>query len=266
MLRIRAPEACEGVRGSFSYERAVRAQKELSTRVVLRPPPELAARVVIAVDAAYWGPREIYGVAVAIAMEWERGVVGCKEAVGPVCVPYVPGLLAFREASLMGPAVRALRPYLANGLLLVDGHGIAHPRRFGIASHLGVTLSMPSIGVAKRLLYGRVEDCSLGRCIVAGGDVIGVELDSSGRPIYVSPGNMVDVASAAFLVKSMLRPGVLLPLPLQIADAITKFERRRLAGTSPTTLDVKDCEGEVIELAQEVIRKKEEGHAAASGP
>ena len=266
MLRTRAPEVCEGVRGSFSYARAVRAQKELSSRVVLRSPPELAARVVIAVDAAYWGPGESYGVAVALAVKEGKDVVGCKEAIGPVCVPYIPGLLAFRETSLMGAAIRALRPYLVNGLLLVDGHGIAHPRRFGIASHLGVTLSMPSIGVAKRLLYGRVEDCNLGRCIVADGDVIGVELNSSGHTIYVSPGNMIDVASAALFVKSMLRPGLLLPLPLQMADAITKFERRRLSSDSPIALEVKDCEGEVLELAQEAVRKKEEGHAAASAP
>ncbi len=263
-MRTRAPEVCEGIRGSFSYARAIKAQQELRSRVVLKPPANLDTRTVIAVDAAYWGPGEGYGVAVALSLERGTTIASCYEAIGPVCVPYVPGLLAFRETSLMGPAVRATRASSRGGLLLVDGHGIAHPRRFGIASHLGVTMSMPSIGVAKRPLYGRLESCRLGRCIIADGEIIGVELNSSGRPIYVSPGNMIDVATAASLVRSMLRQGVLLPLPLQLADLITKAERRRLSGTSPSALEVRSCERSVLEQAVDAVRKKEEGHAAAS--
>ncbi len=256
MLRTGAPEACSSVRASFSYSRAVRAQKSLTSRVVLNPPEGLSLGRVVAVDAAYWGPGETYGVAVAVVFKGGEELTACYEAVGAACVPYVPGLLAFREAQLMVPAVRAALARAGGSLLLVDGHGIAHPRRFGIASHLGVVLSVPSIGVAKRLLYGRLEGCQLGRCIVADGHVLGVEIESSGRPIYVSPGNMIDVETAASVVRSLMRRGLHLPYPLHVADRISKEERRRLSSLSPSALEVRGCYQRALELVEEEAGQK----------
>ncbi|MGC9071991.1 MAG: endonuclease V [Acidilobus sp.] len=248
-MRRRAPDRCAGIRSSFSYERAVRAQQALRSRVTFSwPGNHVLERGVIAVDASYWGAGESYGIAVAIALGPSGRALTCYEAYGPVCVPYIPGLLAFREAQLMVPALRAAVRAMGASVVLVDGHGIAHPRRFGIASHLGVVLSIPSIGVAKGLLYGSLAPCPLGTCIEAEGEVLGAALEVSGRRIYVSPGNMVDVAKAVEVVKSMLREGVRLPYPLADADRISKLERKRLSGTRPDILNVGPCD-EAIELA-----------------
>jgi deoxyribonuclease V len=122
----------------------------------------------------------------------------------PVRFPYIPGLLAFRE----GPVVLAAWEQLQSkpDLLMFDGQGIAHPRGMGIAAHMGLWLERPSIGVAKSRLYGRHDD--VGRTRGEGaelrdprhaGNVIGVVLRTRTdvKPVYVSPGHMMDVPQAA---------------------------------------------------------------------
>jgi deoxyribonuclease V len=126
-------------------------------------------------------------------------VIGRSQAI----FPYIPGLLAFRE----GPAILAAWEKLnaKPDLLLFDGHGIAHPRGFGLASHLGLWLETPSVGVAKSRLYGRHADVG-----EQAGDqsllwdendperVIGavVRTREKSRPIYFSPGNLIDLENA----------------------------------------------------------------------
>jgi len=122
----------------------------------------------------------------------------------PTSFPYVPGLLSFRE----GPGVLAALARLSTppDLLLCDGQGIAHPRRLGIASHLGVLLDMPSIGVAKSRLIGRHEEPSMEKGewtpLLDKDEVIGAVLRSRRgcRPLYVSTGHRVSLATAIALV------------------------------------------------------------------
>lgn len=245
------PEVCRGIRGAFSYERAVRAQKALRLKVTLRwPGDDVLSRAIMALDASYWGPQESYGVAVAVAFTPEGEPLACYESRGPVCVPYVPGLLAFREMQLMAPAAIALMTRYRVGLTLVDGHGIAHPRRFGIASHVGVALGVPSIGVAKRLLYGRLEQCDLGLCIASDEGVLGVAIETPRGRIYVSPGNLVDVRKSLELVRPMLRSGLALPYPLGVADRLSKLERSRLTTTRPNSVTVHSCDDKLKEVVK----------------
>lgn len=114
--------------------------------------------------------------------------------------PYVPGLLSFREA----PAVLAAIERLAvlPDMLLCDGQGIAHPRRLGIASHLGLLLDIPSIGVAKTRLTGTHDEVPAERGawvpLMDGSETIGAVLRTRQgvRPLYISPGHRIGLASA----------------------------------------------------------------------
>lgn len=118
----------------------------------------------------------------------------------PVTFPYVPGLLSFREIPALLEALKLLK--ITPDLILCDGQGIAHPRRIGIASHLGVLIDMPTIGVAKSILVGRHEKLPPQRGaqapLIHRGEVVGAALRTRANvsPVYVSPGHRVSLATA----------------------------------------------------------------------
>ncbi|ADL19355.1 Endonuclease V [Acidilobus saccharovorans 345-15] len=242
---MRSPEwekACLGVRSSFSY--SIARDDQLKLKGLLRLGKDIAPpRTLAAVDAAYWGQGSTFGVAAALVVDVTSRSVECYYAYGPVCIPYVPGLLAFRELELMTPALIKATSGRGVDLLLVDGHGIAHPRGFGIASHLGVALRLPSVGVAKGLLYGREVPCDYGTCIYIGDAAVGAVLRApTGSRIYVSPGNLVGLKYSVDVVRSLLVDGLRLPYPLQAADAISKDLRSMLRGKEPPEVKVKACD------------------------
>ena len=216
---------------TFNLARAERAQRILSRRVVLRDdyPP---LRRVAGLDVAYVRRGEWdLGIGVAVLLDYPSlRLRDCVAYLDRVCVPYVPGFLAFREMAVLGPALaRLARP----DILLVDGHGVAHPRRFGIASHVGVATGLPSIGVAKRRLVGSEVEEGGRVYIVHGGEKLGVVIARGRGKIYVSPGHRVSVEGAARLVEAMLVRGRKLPEPTRVADAISKSLRRRIAEEGP---------------------------------
>jgi deoxyribonuclease V len=139
---------------------------------------------------------------------------------GPLEFPYVPGLLSFREAPLTLAACEKLA--LTPDVFLVDGQGIAHPRRMGIASHLGLCLGVPTIGCAKSRLIGEHEEPGQAAGsyadLVDGGEVIGAVLRTRTgiRPVYVSIGSGIDLASAVRLVLDCCH-GHRLPEPARLA-------------------------------------------------
>jgi deoxyribonuclease V len=118
----------------------------------------------------------------------------------PTSFPYIPGLLSFREAPAVLDALEQLQ--IVPDLLLCDGQGIAHPRRFGIASHLGVLTDIPSIGVAKSLLVGThakvPNERGAWQPLQHRGEVVGaaVRTRPGVRPIYVSTGHRVSLTTA----------------------------------------------------------------------
>ncbi len=143
--------------------------------------------------------------------------------------PYVPGLLSFRESPVLLAAFARLRT--EPDLLLIDGHGRAHPRLFGIACHLGVLFDKPTIGCAKSLLVG--EHRELGHeagstaPLVFRGERVGVVLRSrqNVRPIYVTQGHRVSLESAVKLVRQSL-DGFRIPKPTREADHYVRELRR----------------------------------------
>ncbi|MFQ6107337.1 MAG: endonuclease V [Thermoplasmata archaeon] len=153
----------------------------------------------------------------------DKGVLEAR-----VDFPYIPSYLAYREY----PAIKAASERVRVGadILLIDGHGLSHPRRAGIACHVGVKLKRPTIGVAKSLLVGSVErePSKVGdfERVLDAGDMIGYALRSSTsrRPIYVSPGHLVSFESSVQIVKGLCKTR--LPEPLREAHRTASLERQ----------------------------------------
>jgi deoxyribonuclease V len=123
---------------------------------------------------------------------------------GPAAFPYVPGLLSFREAPALIEAFRKLRT--RPDVVLCDGQGLAHPRRLGIACHLGLWLGLPTVGCGKSLLCGEYEEPGPKRGdrspLIHKGDVIGAALRTRDRvsPVFASPGHRCDLDGAVRLI------------------------------------------------------------------
>jgi len=196
---------------------AIRLQQRLAPLVdqVSRLPENLSA--IVGCDAAYLNGTTM---AAAVSVGYNNlSVQRIKVVTGKTVFPYVPGLLAFREGPAVLRAIRALRP--SSYVCMVDGHGLAHPRRFGLACHIGLVLDRPTIGVAKSLLFGsvdgnRVVDASDGSTIAEL-----ITLPGSGRRIYVSVGHKISLNDAVRVVRRCLTPHG--PLPIRLAhEEVTK--------------------------------------------
>ena len=143
----------------------------------------------------------------------------------PTCFPYVPGLLSFRELPAILKAFEQLEE--KPDMLMVDGQGIAHPRRLGIAAHLGILLDIPSIGVAKSRLVGTYEEPGLFKGdmtpLMHKEEKIGTVLRSKDNalPLFISPGHRVSHKSAVGITSSCLTR-YRLPEPTRIADKLSK--------------------------------------------
>jgi deoxyribonuclease V len=199
-------------------------QRELAARVVAedrRPAAELGA--VAGVDVIYNGGRARAGVVVLRRPELVLIDQAVAEDGAPA--PYVPGLFSFREAPAALAALARLtaRP----DAILCDGHGRAHPRRFGLACHVGLEADVPTVGVAKRLLVGRHGPLAAERGatapIVDAGEVIGAALRTQAgvKPVYVSVGHAISLASAVALVLSCA-PRYRLPQTTRLADRLSR--------------------------------------------
>lgn len=149
-------------------------------------------------------------IAAAVVLSYpELRLVEMKVVKGSLNFPYIPGLLSFRESPLTLAACEALE--LTPDLVLVDGHGYAHPRRMGFACHVGLFLDTPTIGCAKSLLCGRYEEPGEGAGSYTGmvdrGEAIGaaVRTRTGVRPVYVSIGHEVSLGTAIHWVLQSCR-------------------------------------------------------------
>ena len=199
---------------------AVERQRTLARRVVRRAQGLRTDRIA-GIDISVRADRALAAVCLFAFPSLE--LLETATAVRAVDFPYVPGLLAFREVPAILEAYARLSA--EPDLLLVDGHGLAHPRRFGIASHLGVELDRPSIGCGKSRLVGEHREPGLRRgCrtqLRHRGEVVGACLRTRGgvRPVYVSIGHRVDLATAIRIVLRCAR-GFRLPEPTRMADRV----------------------------------------------
>ncbi|MCC3777351.1 endonuclease V [Streptomyces sp. UNOB3_S3] len=206
---------------------ATAVQDELRGRVILdEPGPEPGAELIaVGVDVAYDDERDVV-VAAAVALDGTTlEVVEEATAVGRVAFPYVPGLLAFREI----PTVLAVldRLTVTPGLVVCDGYGLAHPRRFGLASHLGVLTGLPTIGVAKNPFTFTYDAPGPERGdtspLLDGAEEVGRALRTQKgvKPVFVSVGHRVSLDHACAWSLA-LSPRFRLPETTRAADSLCR--------------------------------------------
>lgn len=214
---------------------AVRLQEALRERVLLAGDPGEIS-LVAGADASYArGSDTIHAVVVALRYP-DLAVVERVSASAVTQFPYIPGLLTFREGPALLEAFRRLRS--EPEVIFFDGQGIAHPRGLGIASHMGVLLDRPTVGVAKSLLTGTAAEPGPGRGstapILRDTETIGMAVRTKERtkPVYVSVGHRIALARAVALVLATTR-GYRLPEPTRQAHLFANEVRR---GSGQTTL------------------------------
>lgn len=200
----------------IDLEKAKRAQVLIAGKVVEKDGFSWPPRLVGGVDVAFKGDTAI-GAAVVLRFGDLR-VVDRAFCVRTVRVPYIPTFLAFREVAAMAEAVRRLRT--RPDVVLVDAHGKLHPRKAGEATHLGVVLDIPTVGVAKSRLVGTVRDDGY---VVYKGEVLGYRLETG---VYVSVGHRVTLETAIKLVRQVTRYSI--PEPTRQAHIYANELRRRL--------------------------------------
>jgi deoxyribonuclease V len=222
--------------GSLTPTEAVALQRELARRVTLVP-CRGPLRYVAGVDVASALHGDTLWGAIVVVDRRTGSVVEEQVASAPASFPYVPGLLSFREVPVILAAARRVRT--TPDAILVDGQGLAHPRRLGIACHLGLLWGIPTVGCAKSRLVGETRG-PLGtrrgswRTLYDRGEAVGVLLRTreSTSPLWVSPGHLVDTASAR-RVTLACASRYRLPDPTRLAHILAGRARRGAAGGAP---------------------------------
>lgn len=207
-------------------------QRELASRVRMEPLPTLP-RFFASADCAFTPDKRSI---VAVALVWDREtkqIVEQTSLVRDLDVPYVSGYLSFREGPAILDAIGRLKHDW--GVVCFDGQGIAHPRRCGLAAHLGVVLDRPAVGFAKSRLIGTHAELPwpAGSTVplVDRGEPIGVVLRTRDgvNPIYLSVGHRIDLPSAIDLAMACVTR-FRLPEPTRQADKLVALEKKRLLG------------------------------------
>ncbi|GAA3347754.1 endonuclease V [Amorphoplanes nipponensis] len=201
-------------------EQALAVQDALRPRLLGGPGPARPATVA-GLDVAYHEDGERLAAAIVVLDAADHRVVDTAVVQGRAAFPYVPGLFAFREIPALLAALDRLtvRPEV----LVCDGHGLAHPRRFGLACHLGVLTGRPSFGVGKTPLVGRWTGPGERRGdrsdLVDAGQTVGAVLRTRDgvKPVFVSVGHRMDLDSACALTLA-LTPRFRLPETTRAAD------------------------------------------------
>lgn len=197
-------------------------QQELAKKIV-RSDRFSAIKTIAGVDVGFEEQGRITRAAVVVLSFPDLKLLEQTIARSPTRFPYVPGLLSFREVPGILTALEKLR--IVPDLLMCDGQGIAHPRRLGIASHLGLLTDIPSIGVAKTLLLGHhaqaPNEPGQWTPLYHEHEIIGAVLRTKKRvkPLYISLGHRIGLASALNYVNACLRR-YRLPEPTRLADRL----------------------------------------------
>ena len=212
-------------------------QQRLREQVIREGPMPGPGTVIVGVDVGFRGE---LARAAAVAVRFPD-LTPLAQAVAevPVTFPYIPGLLAFREAPAILAALERLP--LSPQVLMVDGHGTSHPRRMGIATHLGVYLDLPSIGCAKSKLWGRYEmppdEPGAWSPLWDGEEMIGAVLrtQAGASPVFVSIGHRISLENAIATVMACVR-GHRLPEPTRLAHMAAGGADVLAAGRQPRLL------------------------------
>lgn len=222
-----------GSPANFSFERAEYAQSLLALKVRTYDDFERPVKLIGGADVAWRGC-----IAVGCITVHEYPSLRLLEknvSIVESSFPYIPTFLSFREIKPLMAALSRLS--IKPTILFVNGQGVAHPRRLGLASHLGVVADIPTIGIAQKVLWGRarvplidVGCVELIDNVEGREEVIGYLYKSSKhfRPICISVGHRVSLKTALELTKSCIRSGVKLPIPLHLAHVEATKEAAKI--------------------------------------
>jgi deoxyribonuclease V len=214
---------------SVSPKEAVRIQRKFAERIIRRGRPR-RRRLVAGVDLAFM-PGMDRSVAGVVVWDAKAGEVVEQHVVrSAVRFPYVPGLLSFREAPAILAVLRKLR--VEPDVFMFDGQGLAHPRRFGLACHVGLLIDRPSLGCAKSVLVGTFVDPLTAKGsrtpIEHEGECVGLALRTRDhvKPVYVSVGHRMSLEAAVETTLSVCTR-YRIPEPTRLADQLVAREKTR---------------------------------------
>ena len=202
----------------ISYDEIIKLQDEFSKKVIIRDDFDSNVESICGVDVSY-RKKTAYCSAVIINKE-KFEIVETVSSKSEIKNPYIPGLFILREST---PILQTLKLITSPfQLLLVDGHGVLHPRRCGLACHIGISTNLPTIGVAKSLLCGNVQSDNF---VSHEEEILGYALKSkknSKKVAYVSVGHKITLPTSIKVVKSITKTDQYLPEPLIVADKLSK--------------------------------------------
>lgn len=219
------PEGCRSAGWPVDLAEARAVQEHLRNAVVERTSVGFSPQTIAGIDVHFSRDGRT---AFAAAVDLDARTLELREsalAARPVTFPYRTGYLSFREVPVAKAALRLLREL--PDLVMVDGQGLAHPRRFGLACHLGVLLDVPTIGVAKSRLVGRYAEPGVKpgdwTPLEDKGEIVGAVLRSKAgcRPLFVSIGHRIDLETAVGLVSTTVARHRL-PEPTRQADRLSR--------------------------------------------
>ena len=208
---------------------AMELQKQFSYEVVAEDKFDAPIKTVAGIDLGYDAKNDVSRAVVVVLSFPALELLESSEAKLPIQFPYYPSLLSFRETPV---AVKALEKLdITPDVILCDGQGIAHPRRFGIACHIGLLTNVPSIGVAKSILVGKYENLGENRGsraqLIDRGEQVGAALRTKDKtqPVFVSVGNRINLETATEIVLQCA-PKYRLPETTRLADKMASYRKK----------------------------------------
>jgi len=222
---------------NVSPNQAIEIQKNLRSKIIIERPQQ-EFHLIAGADISFDKGSDVVYAGVVVLRLPELREVALATAVTTVKFPYIPGLLSFRESPPVLEAWEKLK--VQPDVVMIDGQGLAHPRRFGIASHLGLLLDLPSVGCAKSLLVGKYEEPPIPAGsyshLIDKDETIGVALRTRDgiSPVFVSIGHKMDLESAIALVMKCTH-GYRIPEPIRQAHLVVNAlrEGKRVSESPP---------------------------------
>lgn len=208
---------------------AIELQKQLASEVIEENRFDAPFKTVAGIDLGYDAANETCRAVVVVLSFPALDLIETSETLLPIQFPYVPGLLSFRETPAAIAALEKLT--VTPDVILCDGQGLAHPRKFGIACHIGLFTDVPTLGVAKSLLVGKFEDLGETRGstapLIYKNERLGTVLRTKDKtqPVYVSVGHKINLATATDLVLQCA-PKYRLPETTRLADKMASYRKK----------------------------------------
>ncbi len=218
-------------------QKFIQKQKELLSKLDLQNKIDITkVKNIAGVDLAYWKENDIeYAVCCIVVIDFAtKQIIEKKHSKGIIDVPYIPGCLAFREIELVLKTVKLLENNI--DLYVFDGNGYLHPRHMGLATHAGILLDKPSIGVAKS--YYKINDVDYiepdnfdfaYNNIVIDNEIYGrvLRTHKNVKPVFLSIGNKIDIDTSTILIKELVEKESHIPIPTRYADLMTHEIRKQ---------------------------------------